>query len=87
MKKERDVIKNINNNCIVIQGGKTTNNINININHLTIGQKLISTNDNNNNNNNNKVINGLDLLNNDIKSNSNKKIIKKLKPKKNRRRN
>ena len=81
--KERDVIKNINNNCIVIQGGKTTNNINININHLTIGQKLISTNDNNNNNNNNKVINGLDLLNNDIKSNSNKKIIKKLKPKKN----
>ena len=35
-------IKNVNNNCILIQNGKTTNNINININNLTIGQKVIS---------------------------------------------
>ena len=74
--KERDIIKNINNNCIVIQGGKTTNNINININHLTIGQKLIPQNDNNN-----KIINGLALLNNNV--NNKKKIIKKLKHKNN----
>ena len=73
--KERNIIKNINNNCIVIQGGKTTNNINININHLTIGQKLIPHNDNN------KIINGLALLSNKI--NNNKKIIKKLKHNKN----
>ena len=39
--KEKDVINNIPNNCIVIRGGKTTNHINININHLTIGQKIL----------------------------------------------
>ena len=73
--KEKDIIKNINNNCIVIQGGKTTNNINININHLTIGQKLISQNDNN------KILNNLALLqnNNNNNMNNSKKIIKKLK--------
>ena len=67
--QEGDIIKNINNNCIVIQKGKTTNNINININHLTIGQKLISQNDNNN-----VIMNGMTLLNN-----NNNKIVKKLK--------
>ena len=39
--KEKDDITNIHNNCIVIRGGKTTNHINININHLTIGQKIL----------------------------------------------
>ena len=73
-KNEKQIdIKNINKNCIVIQGGKTTNNINININHLTIGQKLIPQNEN-------KFINGLALLNS---NNSNKKIIKKLRHKNN----
>ena len=68
-KNEKQIdIKNINKNCIVIQGGKTTNNINININHLTIGQKLFPSNEK-------KFINGLALLNS---NNSNKKIIKKL---------
>ena len=86
MNKGKEIIKHINNKCIVIQGGKTTNNINININHLTIGQKLISNNDNNNNN---KIINGLNLLNNNNiinndanNNNSNKRIIKKLRHKK-----
>lgn len=68
--KEKDIIKNINNNCIVIQGGKTTNNINININHLTIGQKIIPKNENE------KLINNLALLQN---NNNSKKIIKKFK--------
>ena len=71
--KEKDIIKNINNNCIVIQGGKTTNNINININHLTIGQKIIPKNENE------KIISGLALLQNNINNNNSKKIIKKLK--------
>ena len=71
--KEKDMRKNINNNCIVIQGGKTTNNINININHLTIGQKLVPQNENN------KIINNLALLNNNINNNNSKKIIKKMK--------
>ena len=73
-KNEKQIdIKNINKNCIVIQGGKTTNNINININHLTIGQKLFPSNEK-------KFINGLALLNS---NNSNKKIIKKLRHKNN----
>ena len=81
--KENDIIKKLNNNCIVIKEGKTTNNINININHLTIGQKLISQNDNCN-----KIINGLVNLNNNINgikinNKSNKKIIKRLKYKDN----
>ena len=71
--KEKDIIKNINNNCIVIQGGKTTNNINININHLTIGQKIIPKNENE------KIITGLALLQNNINNSNSKKIIKKLK--------
>ena len=71
--KEKDIIKNINNNCIVIQGGKTTNNINININHLTIGQKIMPKNENE------KIISGLALLQNNINNNNSKKIIKKLK--------
>ena len=53
-------IKNINNNCIVIQGGKTTNNINININHLTIGHKALSP----KLSPSNKFSNGLGILNN-----------------------
>ena len=56
---------NMHNNCIVIKGGKTTNNINININHLTISQKASSkkddepniiSNENKNNNPKNKYI-------------------------------
>ena len=35
-------LKNLNNKCILIEDGKTTNNINININNLTIGQKANS---------------------------------------------
>ena len=70
---KKECIKNINNNCIVIQGGKTTNNINININHLTIQQKSI--NKKNEVDYNNKILNGLALLGN------NNKIIKKLKQK------
>jgi hypothetical protein len=76
--KENDILKQLNNNCIVIQGGKTTNNINININHYTIGQKIIPQ-----NGSYNKLINELTNLkniNNDNFSNkNNKKIIKKLK--------
>ena len=61
----KEIIKNMHNNCIVIKGGKTTNNINININHLTISQKASSkkddepniiSNENKNNNTKNKYI-------------------------------
>ena len=61
----KEIIKNMHNNCIVIKGGKTTNNINININHLTISQKASSkkddepniiSNENKNNNPKNKNI-------------------------------
>ena len=69
--KEKEIINKINNGCIVIQGGKTTNNINININHITIGQKF--------ENDNNKIINGLASLKNNLNNNNNKKIIRKLK--------
>ena len=37
-----NTLKNLNNKCILIEDGKTTNNINININNLTIGQKALS---------------------------------------------
>jgi hypothetical protein len=61
----KEIIKNMHNNCIVIKGGKTTNNINININHLTISRKASSkkddepniiSNENKNNNPKNKYI-------------------------------
>ena len=61
----KEIIKNMHNNCIVIKRGKTTNNINININHLTISQKASSkkddepniiSNENKNNNTKNKYI-------------------------------
>ena len=55
-----DNVNNISKNCIVIQGGKTTNNINININHLTIGQKALSPKESPTN----KLSNGLGILNN-----------------------
>ena len=81
--KEKDDIENIPNNCIVIGGGKTTNhiNINININHLTIGEKILpkkedqsnKTDKNNdglvvskNNNSKNKVIKKLRNINKDL---------------------
>jgi hypothetical protein len=57
--------KLVNNNCILIQNGKTTNNINININNLTIGQKLISP-----NGSFNKIIKNLRELNNNYKNNN-----------------
>lgn len=63
--------KLVNNNCILIQNGKTTNNINININNLTIGQKLISP-----NGSFNKIIKNLRELNNNYNT---KKTIKKFK--------
>ena len=76
--KENDILKQLNNNCIFIQGGKTTNNINININHYTIGQKIIPQ-----NGSYNKLINELENLkkinNNNFSNKSNTKIIKKLK--------
>ena len=76
--KENDILKQLNNNCIFIQGGKTTNNINININHYTIGQKIIPQ-----NGSYNKLINELTNLkninNNNFSNKSNTKIIKKLK--------
>ena len=75
---ENDILKQLNNNCIFIQGGKTTNNINININHYTIGQKVIPQ-----NGPYNKLLNELTNLkninNNNFSNKSNKKIIKKLK--------
>ena len=64
-------IKNVNNNCILIQNGKTTNNINININNLTIGQKVISP-----NGSFNKIIKNLGELNN-INNMNNDNILKK----------
>ena len=64
-------IKNVNNNCILIQNGKTTNNINININNLTIGQKVISP-----NGSLNKIIKNLRELNN-INNMNNDNILKK----------
>ena len=64
-------IKNVNNNCILIQNGKTTNNINININNLTIGQKVISP-----NGSFNKIIKNLRELNN-INNMNNDNILKK----------
>ena len=69
----KEIIKNVQKNCIVIQGGKTTNNINININHLTIGQK-VSHHKDNQKNKNDKINKGLDLIKN---SNSKNKIVKK----------
>ena len=63
--------KKLNNNCILIQNGKTTNNINININNLTIGQKLISP-----NGSFNKIIKNLRELNN-INNINNDNILKK----------
>ena len=61
----------MNNNCILIQNGKTTNNINININNLTIGQKVISP-----NGSFNKIIKNLGELNN-INNMNNDNILKK----------
>jgi hypothetical protein len=69
----KEIIKNVQKNCIVIQGGKTTNNINININHLTIGQK-VSHHKDNQKNKSDKINKGLDLIKN---SNSKNKIVKK----------
>ena len=68
--------KLVNNNCILIQNGKTTNNINININNITIGQKLISP-----NGSFNKIIKNLRELNNNYNNNNynTKKAIKKFK--------
>ena len=68
--KGKEIINNMHNNCIVIQGGKTTNNINININHLTIGQKVSPKKDEKAN----KISNPLDIIKN---SNSKNKILKK----------
>ena len=73
--KKPKSIKNMNNKCILIQNGKTTNNINININNLTIGQKLISP-----NGSFNKIIKNLRELNNinNINNNNiNNNILKK----------
>ena len=53
--------KNIKDNCIVIKGGKNTNNFNININYLTIAHKLLSPKDNCI-----KIINGITPLNNKL---------------------
>ena len=69
-KPEKESIKNIHKNCIVIQGGKTTNNINININHLTIGQKSTTQRDIQQN----KISSDIDKIKN---SNSKNKILKK----------
>ena len=71
--KEDEIINKINDKYIVIHEGKTTNNINININHLTIGQKVLTPNESNN-----KVVNGLSDLNKNLNCESNKKLIKKL---------
>ena len=64
-------IKNVNNNCILIQNGKTTNNINININNLTIGKKVLSPNASFN-----RIIKNLKELNN-INNMNNDRILKK----------
>ena len=66
-------IKNVNNNCILIQNEKTTNNININ--NLTIGEKIISQ-----NGSFNRIIKNLRELNN-INNRNNDKILKKTKTK------
>ena len=67
-------IKNLNNNCILIENGKTTNNINININNLTIEKKVISK-----KGNFNKIITNLRELNNMNNDNILKKTITKFK--------
>ena len=59
--KKNEIIKKSNDNYIVIQGGKTTNNINISINYLTIGQKLISP-----NNDSKKILSGITPINNKL---------------------
>jgi len=71
---EKDSTKNIHKNCIVIQGGKTTNHINININHLTIGEKTSPKKDEKSNKKEKKISDGLDSVKN---SNSKNKKIKK----------
>ena len=70
--KGKEIINNMHNNCIVIQGGKTTNNINININHLTIGEKVLPKKIDQPN----KISNALDIIKN---SNSKNKILKNYK--------
>ena len=67
-------IKDINNNCILIENGKTTNNINININNLTIEKKIISK-----KGRFNKIITNLRELNNMNNDNILKKTITKFK--------
>ena len=67
-------IKDINNNCILIENGKTTNNINININNLTIEKKIISK-----KGSFNKIITNLRELNNMNNDNILKKTITKFK--------
>ena len=76
----KEIIKNMHNNCIVIKGGKTTNNINININHLTISQKASSkkddepniiSNENKNNNPKNKYIKKFKKSNTNTKERNN----------------
>ena len=71
--KEKNEINNIPKNCIVIQGGKTTNHINININHLTIGQKILPQKEDQSNKND-KQYDGLVVIKN---NNSKNKAIKK----------
>jgi hypothetical protein len=71
---EKDSTKNIHKNCIVIQGGKTTNHINININHLTIREKTSPKKDEKSNKKEKKISDGLDSVKN---SNSKNKKIKK----------
>ena len=74
--KEKDDIEKIPNNCIVIGGGKTTNhiNINININHLTIGEKILPKKEDQSNKTD-KNNDGLVVIKN---NNSKNKVIKKL---------
>ena len=76
----KEIIKNMHNNCIVIKGGKTTNNINININHLTISHKASSkkddepniiSNENKNNNSKNKYIKKFKNTNSNTKERNN----------------
>ena len=74
MNKNADIINNPNHNCIIIRDGKTTNNINININYLTIGKKLLSPKENSKN-----IIKKFGSFNYNIIKNDNNKIITKLK--------
>ena len=67
----KEIINNMHNNYIVIKGGKTTNNINININHLTIGQKVSLKKEDQSN----KISNEIIPNNKDI--NTKNKVIKK----------